>query len=163
MNKKQNRPSAWQTWLRWSILISLAATALVLWHLDEKTEKTPAASPTPAPAVQRDERLRRETAYDRDVSALQALLDSGKADAATQEMAAQKLAALIAEHQHEIGLETALLEAGYEGAVVLVQNGAATVMIPESRMNDQTGAQILELCVIHAQVGAENVRVMGIR
>ena len=53
-------------------------------------------------------------------------------------------------------------EAGYENAVVLMQNGAVTVMVPQERLNEETSAQLLELCVVHAGVGAENVRVMGI-
>ena len=52
-------------------------------------------------------------------------------------------------------------EAGYENAVVLIQNGAVTVMLPQGRLNEETSAQILALCVVHAGVGAENIRIMG--
>lgn len=154
---------AWQAWFRRGLLAVLALAAGILWMIEGRKEPLQQLSPalSPAPTVQHDERLKRETAYDRDVTALQALLESASADTATQEMAAQKLAQLIAEHQHEIGLENALLEAGYENAVVLMQNGAVTVMVPQDRLNEETGAQILELCVVHAGVGAENIRVMG--
>lgn len=158
--KKKER--AWLAWLRQGVLILLVAMALCLWWMEGRTPEKDAAAPTatPVPTAARDERSQRETAYDRDVAALQALLESGAADEATQEMAAQKLAALIAEHQSEIALEAALVEAGYASAVVMVQNGAVTVMIPSDRLDEAASAQILSLCVAHAQVGAENVRIM---
>ena len=156
--------SVFQTWFRRVLLAVLVVAAGILWWTEGRQqnamEHQPAA--TPVPTAKQNERLKRETAYDRDVAALQAILESGAASEATQEMAARKLAELIGEHQHEIGLETALLEAGYENAVVLMQNGAVTVMVQQERLNEESSAQLLELCVIHAGVGAENVRVMGI-
>lgn len=154
---------AFQIWCRRVLLAILVLTAGILWWTEGRWQNEAKNQPiaTPVPTTKQDERLKRETAYDRDVAALQAMLESGAANEATQEMAAQKLAELIGEHQHEIGLETALLEAGYENAVVLMQNGAVTVMVPQERMNEETSAQLLELCVIHAGVGPENIRIMG--
>lgn len=154
---------AFQMWCRRVLLAILVLTAGILWWTEGRWQNEAKNQPiaTPVPTAKQDERLKRETAYDRDVAALQAMLESGAANEATQEMAAQKLAELIGEHQHEIGLETALLEAGYENAVVLMQNGAVTVMVPQERMNEETSAQLLELCVVHAGVGPENIRIMG--
>lgn len=163
--KKETDKARRQAAGRAVLLVLLVAAAALLWWTEgrqdavRETEILPSPSPLPA----QDERLKRETAYDRDVAALQALLESGAADEATQQMAARKLSALIEEHQHEIGLETALLEAGYENAVVLMQNGAVTVLLPEAALSEAAGVQIVELCVIHAGVGPENVRVMGHR
>ncbi len=151
----------WQVWFRRGLLTVLVLAAGILWYAEGRRQNAPEVHATPVPTARQDERLKRETAYDRDVAALEALLESGAADAATQELAARKLTELIGEHQYEIGLETALLEAGYENAVVLMQNGAVTVMVPPERLNEETGAQLLELCVIHAGVGAENIRIMG--
>jgi len=162
--KDAEKKLVWLMWLRRGLLAALTLAAGLLWWTEGRQMSAQDEPPlvTPAPTNRQEERLKRETAYDRDVAALQAILESGSADAATQEMAAQKLTELIEEHEHEIGLETALLEAGYENAVVLVQNGAVTVMIPEELLNEGSGAQLLELCVVHAGVGAENVRVMGL-
>ena len=161
--KQEWKKPVWQAWLRRGLLMGLVLAAYALWRMEGRPVQEPPPISAPAPTAQRDERLKRETAYDRDVAALLALLESGAAEPSTQEMAAQKLTGLIEEHQHEIGLETALLETGYENAVVLVQNGAVTVMIPEIQLSESSSAQILELCVVHAGVEAENVRVMGIR
>ena len=68
----------------------------------------------------------------------------------------------VAQHQQELGLEAALLEAGYKNAVVLVLGGAVTVMIAQEQLTDNASAQILALCVAHAGVGAENVRIMAL-
>lgn len=154
---------AFQMWCRRVLLAILVLTAGILWWTEGRWQNEAKNQPiaTPVPTAKQDERLKRETAYDRDVAALRAMLESGAANEATQEMAAQKLAELIGEHQHEIGLETALLEAGYENAVVLMQNGAVTVMVPQERVNEETSAQLLELCVVHAGVGPENIRIMG--
>ena len=160
--QNQNRM---QIWIRRGALIVLVAAAGFLWWTEGRYQprENTLVSQTPVPTIQKDQRVKRESAYESDVAALQAMLESGAADAATQELAAQKLAQLIAEHQNEIGLEEALGEAGYENAVVLVQNGAVTVLIPEEKLTEENSAQILALCVIHAGVGAENVRVMGNR
>ena len=161
--KMENKTMVWLVWFRRGLLAVLVLAAGVLWWTEGREidpPRSPAAT-APAPTVQRDERFKRETAYERDVAALQALLESGTADAATQEMAAQTLTDLVTEHQHEIGLETALLEAGYENAIVLMQNGAVTVMVPQERLNEETSAQLLELCVVHAGVDSENIRIMG--
>ena len=155
---------AFQMWCRRVLLAILVLTAGILWWTEGRWQNEAKNQPiaTPVPTAKQDERLKRETAYDRDVAAQQAMLESGAANEATQEMAAQKLAELIEEHQHEIGLETALLEAGYENAVVLMQNGAVTVMVPQERVNEETSAQLLELCVVHAGVVPENIRILCI-
>ena len=152
-----------KSWLRYGLLAALLLAAALLWKLEgHENMQPPGPSPTPAPQ-QANQRIRREEAYERDAAALQALLESGAADEATQQMAAQKLAGLIEEHQSELGLEEALQQAGYENAVVIVQNGAVTVMIPEEKLTEETSAQILLLCVAHTSAGAENVRVMALR
>ena len=153
-----------QALFRYAVLALLVAAAAFLWRAEKMRE--PSDSPmavSPAPTAAADERLKRETAYDRDAAALQKLLESGAADEATQALAAQTLTGLIAEHQSEIGLETALIEAGYDGAVVIVQSGAVTVMIPQDRLSESASAQILSLCLAHAQVSAENVRIMALQ
>lgn len=70
------------------------------------------AGQTPAPAATQ-ERTAREAAYDKDVAALTALLDSGAADEETRAQAAERLDRLVADHQSELGLEEALNQAGY--------------------------------------------------
>lgn len=163
MMPEKKKDHTWIAWLRPSVLMLLVLAAICLWWMEGREMADEAVLPTPTPTqhVQKDQRSERETAYDRDVAALQALLESSVADEATQQMAAQRLERLVGEHQAEIGLETALVEAGYASAVVVVQNGAVTVMIPSDMLDETASAQILSLCVAHTDVGAENIRIMG--
>lgn len=150
-------------WMRMVVLAALVMVAMIMWRSLGKQENTQPSAPTATqmPAAQKNEREKRENAFEKNTAALQALLESGAADQATQEMAAQKLAMLIEEHHNEIGLENALREAGYEDAVVIVQNKAVTVMLSEELLNEENSTRILTLCVAHCGVGAENVRIMG--
>ena len=146
-------------WVRWAVLAALSAAAAFLWYLDGPKQQAQPAQ-TPAPAVQTDERVKRETAYNRDVDALQKLAQSGEKN--TREHAAEQLSGLIRGHQQEIALETALTEAGFSGTVVIVQNNAVTVMLPQDALNAELSAQILALCIAHTDAGAENVRIMPV-
>ena len=151
-------------WVRWGILAVLVAAAAWLWFAEGRTEQRAVPGPvqTPAVIVPNDARLKREASYEKDVAALQALIESGAADEATQEMAAKNLAELIEEHTSEIALESALEEAGFAGAAVIVQNGAVTVMLPDEQLSEKNSAQIISLCIAHTDAKAENVRVMGL-
>jgi len=165
MIRQEKKKPVWHMWLRRALLAALILAAAGLWWTEGRTAHVQEPMPTvvPAPTAQNNERLKREESYERDVASLQALVESGAADETTQQMAAQKLAALIAEHQNEMGLENALREAGYASAVVIVQNGAVTVMIPQEMLNEEASAQILALCVAHTDAGPENIRVMALR
>ncbi len=161
--KRPNAENA-ALWVRWGILAVLLAAAAWLWFAEGRTEPHEPPEPVQTPAVltPNDARLKREASYEKDVAALQALLESGAADAATQEMAAKNLAQLIEEHTSEIALELALEEAGFAGAAVIVQNGAVTVMLSDEQLTETVSTQIISLCIAHTDAGAENVRVMGL-
>ena len=163
MNRNRQTTRPWGKWLRRGLLLVLVAACAVLWLMDRDVPLDHNLPSEPVPTACTDERLKRENAYERDVTALQALVDNESADQATREMAAQRLAVLIAEHQSEIRLETALLEAGYQTAIVLVNNGAVTVMVPQDQLTEEKSAQILALCLAHTDADAENIRVMANR
>lgn len=157
------------TWLRRGLLAALIATAAALAWLRlpapapsdaPEPDASLSAGQTPAPAAAQ-ERTARETAYDKDVAALTALLDSGAADEETRAQAAARLDQLVADHQSELGLEEALNQAGYSPCVVLLQNGALTVIVASSDMTAEASAAILSLCAAHTDIGVENIRIMA--
>ena len=67
----------------------------------------------------------------------------------------------MADHQSELGLEETLNQAGYSPCVVLLQNGALTVIVASSDMTAETSAAILSLCAAHTDIGVENIRIMA--
>ena len=157
------------TWLRRGLLAALIAAAAALAWLRlpapapsdaPEPDASLSAGQTPAPAAAQ-ERTARETAYDKDVAALTALLDSGAADEETRAQAAARLDQLVADHQSELGLEETLNQAGYSPCVVLLQNGALTVIVASSDMTAEASAAILSLCAAHTAIGVENIRIMA--
>ena len=157
------------TWLRRGLLAALIAAAAALAWLRlpapapsdaPEPDASLSAGQTPAPAAAQ-ERTARETAYDKDVAALTALLDSGAADEETRAQAAARLDQLVADHQSELGLEETLNQAGYSPCVVLLQNGALTVIVASSDMTAEASAAILSLCAAHTDIGVENIRFMA--
>lgn len=157
------------TWLRRGLLAALIAAAAALAWLRlpapapsdaPEPDASLSAGQTPAPAAAQ-ERTARETAYDKDVAALTALLDSGAADEETRAQAAARLDQLVADHQSELRLEETLNQAGYSPCVVLLQNGALTVIVASSDMTAEASAAILSLCAAHTDIGVENIRIMA--
>ena len=157
-------------WLRRGLLGALIAAAAALAWLRlpapdaagrrRSRASSLSAAQTPAPAAAQ-ERTAREAAYDKDVAALTALLDSGAADEETRAQAAERLDRLVADHQSELGLEEALNRAGYSPCVVLLQNGALTVIVASADMTAEASAAILSLCTAHTDIGVENIRIMA--
>ena len=162
-----------RTWLRRGLLAALLLAALALgaarlWGHSPAGRPVPTPSQTggslpaatPAPAAP-SERSAREAAYDKDVAALTALLESGAADADTQAQAARRLERLVADHQTELGLEDALQRAGFAPCLALMQNGALTVVVNAPQLTAEAGAAILSLCAAHSDVEVENIRIMA--
>ena len=159
----QKAPRSRSAWLRLGTLLFLILLSCAMLYRHRQTPPSPpSAAPTPAPSVQsmQTERSRREEAYDKDMASLEKLLESGAADADTQAQAARRMERMLSEHQSELALEEALYQAGFSPALVLVQNSALTVMVSAASPEAQTNAAILNLCVSHTDIAAENIRIM---
>lgn len=161
MSKKTDKPrvDARQR-LRWGILIVLVLTAgALLLPKDAPPSPAPAviAQPTLAPQSARDAR---ETAYDKDIATLRALLDDARTDADTRAQAGERLTLMVGEHQSELGVEQALTSAGFAPCLVLMQNGSLTVMVSEPELSGTQSATILSVCAAHTDVAVENIRIM---
>lgn len=157
--EKRKKP-AWRAWLRRGVLVLLLAASAVLWQYQQTLKAADPPPPTPEPTAQIDRRSMREEAYDKDVQALTALLQSGAADADTQAQAAKHLDELIMAHQAETAVEEALLEAGYDRCAVVISGGAVTVMLPSEELTAQNSAAVVSLCAAHANAGADSIRLI---
>ena len=162
MKKQTAKAPAAGRWLRRGLLAGLLTAAGVLLWMQQDVGIRDMPVPTPSPAqTQKDERSARETAYDKDIAALRKLLESGTTDEHTRTQAARQLENLIAQHQSELAIEEALIQAGFRPLLVLCQNGAVTVMVEEA-LSTEAGATVLGICMAHAGVGAENIRIMTV-
>lgn len=142
----------WYEMIRRAVLLLLLALAGVMFALRPQpaaVEDQPAAR-TEAQA----ERSAREAGYEKDLETLRELAQ--KEDG---ELAREQLNKMISSHQSELAIEEALRENGLEDALVIVQNGSVTVMA--TNFTKENSAGILALCMAHANVGAENVRLMN--
>ncbi|MEF9880037.1 MAG: SpoIIIAH-like family protein [Clostridia bacterium] len=165
---KKDKANRIGSYMRAALLLALVITAgLLIWQKNAAPdEKTPQPKPTaqtqkaaasPMPTTGRSAR---ELAYDKDVQTLTALIESGAEDAETRAHASARLTQMVSEHQSELGIEEALLQAGFKPCVVLLQNGALTVMVANEKLNDEQRVTILSLCAAHTDIGVENIRIM---
>ena len=160
-NKVQKTRPALRTWLRRGLILLLSASAVCLLAArhEQRTQDHPDIS-VPVPSAAPDERSLRERAYQQDLEALEKLLQSGAADENTQLQAAQRMQRMIDEHQSEIAIEESLEKSGFDPSLVLLQNGALTVILNEKQVQADVSASILNLCTAHTDILAENIRIM---
>lgn len=171
LGAEDRRKQARGTWRRLIILmVLLLAVGVMLWQgkiktaapeLDAAATSTASPAVTPAPGTApATGRTARELAYDKDMAALQALIENGKADEAILDQAAEQLTKMTANHQTEMGIEEALTKAGFDPCMVLLQNDAMTVTVSALELTATESATILAVCAAHSDVAVDNIRIM---
>lgn len=157
--KKDRRRSV----LRWCVIGVLLGLAgfLLAWNPPGEEEAAPGPSPTASVApVQNDRRSARESAYDKDMAALQELIGRDEVDGTVREQAAQQLSRMVKNHQTELAIEEALQAAGYSPCLVVMQGDAITVNLLGAELSGTGGVTVLSICVAHSDVPVENIRIM---
>lgn len=170
LNQK-NRKGRAQAWLRAALLLLLVgACSYMIWQqgtqdapppgtLLQTPQDTDAPTPQSAPMPQ-SARTLREIAYDKDMNTLTQLTQNEQTDEQTREQAAQRITQMVSDHQSEIGIEEALAQAGFSPLMVLLQNGALTVMVAPDSLAETESATILSICAAHTDIGIDNIRIM---
>ena len=121
----------------------------------------PAATPVPTlPPESLTARQTREAAYEKDLAKLEQLSGDESLQEETRQQAARQMTRMIQQHQLELGLEEALINAGFAPCLVLMQNDALTVAVSASEVTAAQSAVILSICLAHTEVAAENIRIM---
>ncbi|MBR3875025.1 MAG: SpoIIIAH-like family protein [Clostridia bacterium] len=148
----------WNAWIRRGVLLAMVGAAVML--ACGKTQPVASDPPevTPEP-VYADERTARERAFEADSQALERLTQSE--DETVRQQAARQLEILMKEHRAELAIEEALQQSGMETAFVIASNGSVTVALSSEQEAQKNSAMILALCMAHADVVAENVRIMS--
>ena len=157
--KNVKKPHDWGVWVRrGTLLVMVTAAVMLAWEKQQPASPPPEV--TPAPPVRVDERMERERAFEADAQALERLAQSE--DEAVRQQASRQLEKMIMEHQAELAIEEALQQTGLETVFVIASNGAVTVALPSEQAAEKHSAMILALCMAHADVEAENVRIMSV-
>lgn len=153
-------------WLLAALLVAAAVLGWLRWggqqpasSLPEGTAAVPTETPSlPSPAL--TARQQREAAYEKDLAAVQALVQQEMLREETRQQAAAQAAQMILQHQTELGLEEALVHAGFAPCLVLMQNDALTIAVSASEVTAAQSAVILSICLEHTEVASENIRIM---
>jgi len=101
----------------------------------------------------------RESAYQRDINALTALIQQEELDARTREAAAEQLQTLIAAHTASAALEEALADSDLSPCAAVISGGSLTLVTASPSVSDEDSALVLTLAQAHAGIEPENVRI----
>lgn len=97
-------------------------------------------------------RISRDSAYQRDMAALEALISNENTDRAARQSAAEELQAYVALHQAQLALEGALLTSELAPCCAVVTE--------KQEITEQDTALVLTLVQVHTGVPASGVRIM---
>ena len=98
-------------------------------------------------------RISRDSAYQRDMAALETLI-SENTDRA------EELQAYVALHQAQLALEGALLTSELAPCCAVVTDGSVTIVTEKQEITEQDTALVLTLVQVHTGVPASGVRIM---
>jgi hypothetical protein len=104
-------------------------------------------------------RISRDSAYQRDMAALETLI-SENTDRAARQSAAEELQAYVALHQAQLALEGALLTSELAPCCAVVTDGSVTIVTEKQEITEQDTALVLTLVQVHTGVPASGVRIM---
>lgn len=104
-------------------------------------------------------RISRDSAYQRDMAALETLI-SENTDRAARQSAAEELQAYVALHQAQLALEGALLTSELAPCCAVVTDGSVTIVTEKQEITEQDTALVLTLVQVHTDVPASGVRIM---
>ena len=105
-------------------------------------------------------RISRDSAYQRDMAALENLISSENTDRAARQSAAEELQACVALHQAQLALEGALLTSELAPCCAVVTDGSVTIVTEKQEITEQDTALVLTLVQVHTGVPASGVRIM---
>ena len=100
-------------------------------------------------------RISRDSAYQRDMAALETLTDR-----AARQSAAEELQAYVALHQAQLALEGALLTSELAPCCAVVTDGSVTIVTEKQEITEQDTALVLTLVQVHTGISASGVRIM---
>ena len=155
-NERVRKREVWFALFRDTVIaVLVTAAGLLTWKEMQEPVQLP---PAETVSAKENERSAREAAYVSDLEQLKNLVQT--ADKSTAEQAARRMEQMIGAHQTELAVEEALHRAGYPSAFAVMHNGSLTVIAEQTALTAEASAVILALCTAHADVGADQIRIM---
>lgn len=105
-------------------------------------------------------RMSRDSAYQRDMAALEALISAEDTDRTARQSASEALESFVRLHQAQIALEGALLSSSLAPCCAVVTDGSVTIVTEKQGITEEDTALVLTLCALHTSVPASGVRIM---
>lgn len=105
-------------------------------------------------------RLSRDSAYSRDMAALETLISAEDTDRTARQNAAEALQSFVALHQAQLALEGALLSSELAPCCAVVTAGCVTIVTEKQEITAQDTALVLTLAQVHTGIPASGVRIM---
>lgn len=105
-------------------------------------------------------RMSRDSAYERDMAALEALIDAEDTDRNIRQSASEALQAFVHLHQAQIALEGALLTSSLAPCCAVVTDGSVTIVTEKQAITEEGTALVLTLAALHTGIPASGVRIM---
>ena len=150
-----------KNWLLMAALALSLTAALLLRPSSPQAQRvtlpmTAESSASPLEAF----RISRDSAYQRDMAALETFISSENTDRAARQSAAEELQAYVALHQAQLALEGALLTSELAPCCAVVTDGSVTIVTEKQEITEQDTALVLTLVQVHTGVPASGVRIM---
>lgn len=105
-------------------------------------------------------RRQRDTDSLRDLAALETLITQHELDEEVRMQAADQLQQVVAQRQAQSAVEGALLNSSLSPCALVISSGSATLVTSKPAITQDDMALVLELCVVHAGIAPEQVRII---
>ena len=150
-----------KNWLLMAALALSLTAALLLRPSSPQAQRVtlPMTSAESSASPLESFRISRDSAYQRDMAALETLI-SENTDRAARQSAAEELQAYVALHQAQLALEGALLTSELAPCCAVVTDGSVTIVTEKQEITEQDTALVLTLVQVHTGVPASGVRIM---
>lgn len=150
------------------LLIALLSVTLLLSSEANRRRLSDGLFTTALPVTQTQEAalavsacaLEQDAAYDRELTALSALIAREDIEASTREAAAEEMQAIIHDRQAREALDTALAATSLAPCTAVISGGSVTIVTAKSEITPEESALALSLASAHAGAQMQNVRIL---
>ena len=148
-----------------AVLLLLAADAFITWKISHTGPSQPTVAAAPLTAVDPMDqfRLEREQLAARQEAQLNDIIYNANSDAETVSRAQTQLMSLLERREHEVTLEGILQSRGFDGALVIVSERSANVLLRREAVTSRESAVMLDLVMRETGLTGGNVKIIPVK